>query len=50
MLLLLLFVVPPLKVGACFWGLPLAENGKSYDILPGDSIEIVLDNLAVNGA
>lgn len=49
LLLLLMFVVPPLKVGACFWGLPLPKDGKTYDIESGGSIEIVLDNLAMNG-
>lgn len=39
-----------LKVGACFWGLPLPEGGKTYDIEPGEFVEIVLDNTAVNGA
>ncbi len=38
------------KVGACFWGLPLPEDGKTYDIEPGGSIEVILDNTAVNGA
>eukprot|EP00903_Cladosiphon_okamuranus_P015353 g14179.t1 len=35
-------------VGACFWGLPLPEDGATYDMEPDSSIEIVLDNLAVN--
>lgn len=38
-----------LKVGACFWGLPLPEDGKTFDIEPGGSIEVILDNEAVNG-
>eukprot|EP00752_Nemacystus_decipiens_P017488 g15679.t1 len=35
-------------VGACFWALPEPEDGKSKDIGPGGSIEIVLDNMAVD--
>lgn len=37
------------QVGACFWGLPLPENDKSYDLEPGGSLEIILDNAAING-
>ncbi|CBJ30709.1 thaumatin-domain containing protein [Ectocarpus siliculosus] len=36
-------------VGACFWGLPLPEDDKTFDIEPGGSIEVILDNNAVNG-
>ncbi|CAN0051618.1 unnamed protein product [Scytosiphon promiscuus] len=36
-------------VGSCFWGLPLPAHGKSFDIETGGSIELTLDNLAING-
>eukprot|EP00904_Undaria_pinnatifida_P003700 jgi/Undpi1/13330/HiC_scaffold_8.g02989.m1 len=36
-------------VGACFWSLPLPEDGKSYDLEAGGSLEVILDNAAMNG-
>ncbi|CAM9474740.1 unnamed protein product [Discosporangium mesarthrocarpum] len=36
-------------VGACFWSLPLPEDGKSYDISRGESITVKLHHQARNG-
>lgn len=44
-----LYCVQSLKVGACFWGLPLPEDGKTFDIEPKGSIKLILDNKARNG-
>ncbi|CAM9783476.1 unnamed protein product, partial [Choristocarpus tenellus] len=36
-------------VGACFWALPLPEDGKTYDIAKGNSITIIMDHVARDG-
>ena len=37
------------QVGACFWGLPFPEDGKTYDLEPGGEVRFVLDNKAISG-